>query len=223
MYTQSIPAQPDLSLQRRERMVEEQIAVRGIRNPAVLSAMRSIPREMFVPPERADSAYEDRALPVGLGQTISQPYIVAYMTDALDLSPNHCVLEIGTGTGYQTSILGLMAREVFTVERIEDLSLGAQERTRDLGLRNIHFLVGDGSSGWPEHAPYDRILVTAAAPAIIRPLTEQLVPGGRIVMPIGGEESQQITLIEVFRGRIIERPLLPVRFVKLIGKQGFAG
>lgn len=222
MHAAALSAEPDRFLERRHRMVDEQISARGIRNPAVLSAMRSIPRELFVPREGADSAYEDRALPIGLGQTISQPYIVAFMTDALVPAPGHRVLEIGTGSGYQTAVLAMLCGSVITIERIEELSHGARQRTRMLGLSNIEFFVGDGSCGWPERAPYDRIIVTAAAPGIIPCLAQQLAPGGRIIMPIGGENTQLVTLIEVYHARIVERPLLPVRFVKLIGKEGFS-
>ena len=170
-----IPAMSDPEQQqRRHDMVRQQLVVRGIQDQAVLNAMSRIPREMFVSPELVEAAYEDRALPAGLEQTISQPYIVALMTENLRLGPEHRVLEIGTGTGYQTAVLARLAREVFTVERHPSLAMAAQERLARLGLKNIRYLIGDGSLGWPEHAPYERIIVTAAAPQIVAELVEQL-------------------------------------------------
>lgn len=212
----------DLYGQLRLRMVEGQIVARGIRNSRVLEAMGSLPRELFVPQERRAAAYEDRALPVGLGQTISQPYIVALMTEALAVGSGHRVLEIGTGTGYQTAILAMLSGHVVTVERLAELSMAARDRVTGLGLGNVTYRVGDGSGGWPEDAPFDRIIVTAAAPAIIPALLDQLSPGGRVIMPIGDEPTQRLTLLERFHGRIVERPLLGVRFVRLIGSHGYA-
>lgn len=205
----------------RERMVETQIARRGIRSERVLDAVRNTPRELFVPAEQAAYAYEDRALPVGMGQTISQPYIVALMTEALEIASDHRVLEIGTGTGYQTAILASLARSVFSVERIEALSIAARRRIADLGFNHVTFRVGDGSVGLPEFAPFDRIIVTAAAPAVVQALVDQLVEGGRLVIPVGDENTQRLTTIERRQGKIVERPSIAVRFVKLIGESGF--
>jgi protein-L-isoaspartate(D-aspartate) O-methyltransferase len=202
-------------------MVKSQIARRGIRDERVLEAMRTVPRERFLPPDQAAHAYEDRALPVGLGQTISQPYIVALMTESLELSPDHRVLEIGTGTGYQTAILATLAHHVFTVERIEDLAVLVPKRLEDLGFSNVTFRIGDGSVGWPERAPFDRITVTAAAPQVIQALVNQLTEGGRLVIPVGDQETQRLTMIERHQGKIVERPSIGVRFVRLIGEAGF--
>jgi protein-L-isoaspartate(D-aspartate) O-methyltransferase len=202
-------------------MIETQIVQRGIRSERVLDAVRNTPRELFVPAEQAAHAYEDRALPVGMGQTISQPYIVAIMTEALEVEPDHRVLEIGTGTGYQTAILAILARSVFSVERIEALSVAAQRRIADLGIDHVTFRIGDGSVGLPEFAPFDRIIVTAAAPAVVQALVDQLVEGGRLVIPVGDVDTQRLTTIERRQGKIVERPSIAVRFVKLIGESGF--
>lgn len=202
-------------------MVESQIARRGIRDERVLEAMRAIPRERFLPPDQIAHAYEDRALLVGLGQTISQPYIVALMTESLQLSPDHRVLEVGTGTGYQTAILATLTGHVFTIERIEELAVSVPKRLEDLGLENVTFRTADGSVGWPEQAPFDRITVTAAAPRVIPALVAQLAEGGRLVIPVGDEETQRLTVVERHQGKTVERPSIAVRFVKLIGTSGF--
>jgi protein-L-isoaspartate(D-aspartate) O-methyltransferase len=207
--------------ERRREMVRQQLAARGIQDPAVLDAMGRIPRELFVSPEWVESAYEDRALPAGLDQTISQPYIVALMTENLRLSPEHRVLEIGTGTGYQTAVLARLAREVYTVERHESLAVQARERLERLSFTNVQFLIGDGSLGWQQFAPYDRIMVTAAAPQIVPELVDQLAIGGRLIIPTGENENQNLSAIDRLSGRTVETPLLPVRFVKLIGKAAF--
>ncbi|MBN2562616.1 MAG: protein-L-isoaspartate(D-aspartate) O-methyltransferase [Phycisphaerae bacterium] len=207
----------------RFRMVEAQIAGRGIRDERVLDAMRSVPREAFLPPDQVPHAYEDRALAIGMGQTISQPYIVALMTESLRPEPTHKVLEIGTGTGYQTAILARLVGHVYSVERIEELSDDARQRLGMLGLHNITFRVGDGSVGWPEYAPFDRVMVTAAAPAVIQPLVDQLTDGGRLVIPVGDEGTQRLTTIERHKGKIVEQSSIAVRFVKLIGESGFPG
>lgn len=187
----------------------------------MLEAMRKLPRERFLPPSQARYAYEDRALPIGMEQTLSQPYIVALMTESLRVAPDHRVLEIGTGTGYQTAVLATLARHVYSVERLDALSIAAEKRLEDIGLQNVTLRIGDGSLGWPEHAPFDRIIVTAAAPAICQALVDQLAEGGRLVLPVGEGVSQQLTTIERRHGSIIERPSIAVRFVKLIGEQGF--
>lgn len=205
----------------RIRMVETQIEARGVRDARVLEAMRSIPRDLFVPSESAFRAFEDRALPIGMGQTISQPYIVALMTQLLAIEPQHRVLEIGTGSGYQTAILAMLARHVFSIERLEPLSSTAREQLNRLGLSNVTLLVADGSLGWPAESPFDRIIVTAAAPAITPALVDQLADGGRLVTPVGDDNSQYLTTVARQGDRTIETPSIAVRFVKLIGEQGF--
>lgn len=209
-------------LTERLEMVVHQIAARGVRDERVLEAMRAIPRERFLPPQEADHAYADRALAVAWGQTISQPYIVALMSEALQVAPFHRVLEVGTGTGYQTVVLAMLARHVDTVERIEELSDAAQVRFTETGLTNATFHIGDGSLGRPYAAPFDRILVTAAAPCVPSPLIDQLTEGGRLVLPVGEEGSQQLVCVERHPGRIVERSLIAVRFVRLIGAEGFS-
>ncbi len=207
---------------KREWMVETQIRARGVRDPRVLEALRVIPRHLFVPPEFQDEAYEDYPLPIGYGQTISQPYMVAAMTEALALEPHHRVLEIGTGSGYQTAVLAYIAREVYTVEYVPELSERARRILQDLGFTNIHFRVGDGSLGWPEAAPFDRILVTAAAPEVPPPLWEQLAPEGIMVIPIGDLWGQELYRIRKTRdGEREEEALFPCAFVPLRGAYGF--
>ncbi len=209
----------------REKMVRSQIAARGVRDPAVLDAMRAVPREAFLPAELAEFAYHDAPLPIEKGQTISQPYIVALMTEALQLRPSDRVLEIGTGSGYAAAILGSIAREVYTVERHEDLATIASRHLRDLGLNNVNVLHGDGTLGWPEHAPFDAIVVAAGGPKVPSALLEQLGVGGRLVIPVGEEKDLQ-TLLRVTRapdGSLREEDLGGVRFVPLIGAQGWEG
>lgn len=207
----------------RLAMVESQIARRGIRDLRVLDAMRDIPRHEFVPPDQVPHAYEDRALAVGEEQTISQPYIVGYMTELLRVEPEHRVLEIGTGTGYQTAVLSRLAHAVYTVERLEGLARAARDRLTAMGYGNVTYRVGDGTLGWPEAAPFDRILVTAAAPTMVGPLVDQIGEGGRLVIPIGGPEDQQVTVVDRRGGRLVTETLIAVRFVKLIGAAGFPG
>ena len=168
----------------RENMVETQIKRRGIKNPRVLSAMLKIPRHLFVPSNFQKLAYSDQPLPIGEGQTISQPYMVALMTEALDPQPEDKILEIGTGSGYQSAILAELCRELYTVERIPQLTIRAQNILHDLGYENVFFRTGDGSQGWSEFAPYDKIIVTAGAPQIPQPLIQQLKEGGRMVIPL---------------------------------------
>jgi protein-L-isoaspartate(D-aspartate) O-methyltransferase len=207
----------------REHMVRTQIAARGIGDPAVLEAMRSVPREAFLPPELAEFAYEDHPLPIAEGQTISQPYIVALMTAALLLDRTDRVLEIGTGSGYAAAILGRVARDVYTVERHGELADAAAARLRTLGFANVHVRHGDGTRGWPEHAPYDAIVVTAGGPKIPEPLLAQLAVGGRLVIPVGEEKALQ-TLVRVTReadGSLRQEELGDVRFVPLIGAEGW--
>ncbi len=185
----------DNYVQARKRMVEEQIASRGIRDPRVLAAMAAVPRHLFVPEGQWHNAYEDHPLPIGDGQTISQPYIVAAMTEALGVEPDNKVLEVGTGSGYQTAILASLAKMVYTVEIIEGLSVQARLTLLRLDIRNVRFRVGDGHAGWPEFAPYDRIIVTAAAEAMPYGLAEQLANGGKMLVPVGSTGSQVLTLV----------------------------
>ena len=200
------------------RMVRD----RGITDPAVLKAIARFPRERFLPPETRSEAKLDRAVSIGMEQTISQPYIVGFMTAALEVSGNHRVLEVGTGSGYQAAILSALAREVVTIERHATLSLRARGVLDGLGITNVRYRIGDGSLGVPEFAPYDRILVTAAAPAMPSPLFEQLTEGGLLVAPIGSEEGQQITVVRKVGGRPEVREALPCRFVKLFGRAGWS-
>lgn len=206
----------------RERMVRYQLEARGITNPRVLDAMRKVPRHLFVPPERVHDAYSDHALPIGEGQTISQPYMVALMTQLLDPAPSHRVLEVGTGSGYQAAILAELANEVVTMEREEALSLRAREVLESLGYRNIIFVVGDGTEGYPPLAPYDGIIVTAGAPFVPQPLVEQLAPGGRLVIPVGHRYEQVLTVAEKDeQGRLHVSEHGYCVFVPLIGKHGW--
>lgn len=213
--------QEDEWLALRRKMVDEQIRRRSVRDPRVLDAMTAVPREQFVPAGVRTAAHEDRALPIGHDQTISQPFIVAYMTEQLSVTADARVLEIGTGTGYQTAILARLAEHVFTVDRIAALQRQAAVNLADLKLTNITMSVGDGSLGLPEYAPYDRIIASAAAPEIPAPLVDQLVDGGVLVIPVGGKTEQ--TLVRVVREgkRTIETPGIACRFVKLIGKEGW--
>jgi protein-L-isoaspartate(D-aspartate) O-methyltransferase len=199
---------------RREAMVEQQIRQRGVTNARVLDAMRSIPRERFVPSGLRAQAYEDGPLPIGSGQTISQPYIVAYMTEVLDVQPSHKVLEVGTGSGYQAAILSELVREVYTIEIVPELARRAEGVLRDLKKTNVHVRAGDGYAGWPEQAPFDRIMVTAAPEEIPRPLIEQLVTGGRLVVPVGGQGGPQwMTILEKTSTGVVEKRTIPVQFV----------
>jgi protein-L-isoaspartate(D-aspartate) O-methyltransferase len=199
---------------RRAEMVERQIRGRGVTDPRVLDAMRTVPRERFVPAALAARAYDDSPLPIGQGQTISQPYIVAYMTEALGVARDHRVLEIGTGSGYQAAVLGELAGEVYTIEIVPELARGAAATLEALGYANVRVREGDGYAGWPEHAPFDRILVTAAPEEIPQPLVDQLAPGGRLVLPVGEQgRTQWMTIVEKTAGGIAERRTIPVQFV----------
>jgi len=206
-----------------ERMIRQQIIGRGIRDERVVQAMRDTPRDRFVPVDLKPEAYADGPLSIGHDQTISQPYIVALMTRSLAVAPHHRVLEIGTGSGYQTAILARLALEVFTMERIKPLLDLAFDRLLDMGLRNVHFRHGDGSAGWPEQGPFDRILIAAAAPRIPEALLmSHLAEGGQTVLPVGPADSnQQLLLIVKKDGQLQSTELCPVRFVKLIGEQGW--
>ena len=202
-------------------MIDEQIRARGVHDENVLRVMGSMPRHIFVPEGIRGEAYDDRALPIGHGQTISQPFIVAYMTAKLDLTLDCKVLEVGTGTGYQTAILASLGREVHTIERVEALLDQAKRRFAQFGLANIRAVLGDGSVGLPHEAPFDRILVTAAAPRVPQRLTAQLADGGHLVIPIGGLHEQTIVRATRKGTETVELPLLACRFVKLIGEEGW--
>jgi protein-L-isoaspartate(D-aspartate) O-methyltransferase len=205
----------------RRRMVEEQIRRRGIRDERVLSAMEEVPRHLFIPKEIRHLAYADDPLPIGEGQTISQPYIVAEMTAALRLSCTEKVLEIGTGSGYQTAILARLCRELVTIERLPSLSADAQRRLATMEVGNVTFVVGDGSLGSPEHAPFDRILSAAASPSVPTPWVSQLSEGGIIVLPVGGRYEQELTRVTRVGSRTETETLGGCRFVPLVGMYGF--
>ena len=207
----------------REAMVAKQIRRRGIRDPRVLEAMATVPRHEFVLPQSVGRAYEDEPLPIGGGQTISQPFIVAAMTAALELKGTERVLEIGTGCGYQAAVLSLLSREVFSVECRSELARAAAERLVRLGFLNVTVRCGDGTLGLAEHAPWDAILVAAAAPAVPGPLLEQLADGGRIIAPVGTEEHQQLVLLARRAGHWSEDRREPCRFVPLVGCHGWKG
>lgn len=202
-------------------MVEDQIRARGVKDPRVLAAMEEVPRERFIPFTRQEVAYEDRALPLDCGQTISQPFMVAYMTELLQVEPQSKVLEVGTGSGYQAAILAKLARTVHTIERLEALRVQAERTLRSLNITNVVFHVGDGSLGVPQEAPFDRILVTAGAPRVPQRLIEQLADGGRLVIPVGDADEQTVMLIVRQGDRTTEKPMLACRFVPLIGSQGW--
>jgi protein-L-isoaspartate(D-aspartate) O-methyltransferase len=199
----------------RVAMVDRQIAGRGITNVRVLDAMRKVPRHRFVSPELAPNAYDDTPLPIGYGQTISQPYIVAYMSEALDVARTHRVLEIGTGSGYQAAVLAELVKEVYTIEIVPELAQRARAILHELGYENIRVRHGDGYAGWSEYAPFDRIIVTAAPDHVPQPLIDQLVLGGRMVIPVG-DMSQQMTILKKTRRGITSERTLDVRFVPLV-------
>ncbi|OLC05427.1 MAG: protein-L-isoaspartate O-methyltransferase [Gemmatimonadetes bacterium 13_1_40CM_4_69_8] len=207
---------------RRRRMVATQLAARGLRDRRALAAMAWVPREWFVPPALAADAYDDAPLPIGDGQTISQPYVVALMTACVAPRRRDRVLEIGTGSGYQTAVLARLAGMVFTVERLPDLLVEAEDRFRRLGLTNIRTRLGDGAEGWVEYAPFDGILVTAAVPQVPAPLTEQLALGGRLVVPIGDLAAQELVILRRTAGGVEERRAGGVRFVPLISRLAFS-
>jgi len=205
----------------RSQMVRRQLASRGIDDPRVLAAMSKVPRERFLPPNLRHDAYADRALPIDCAQTISQPFIVALMTQALRLSGSQRVLEIGTGSGYQAAVLAELAREVITVERHADLSRRAGEVLAELGYGNVTLVCGDGTLGYPDRAPYDRITVTAASRQVPPSLFEQLAEGGILVIPLGGRDYQNLQAIEKRGGQPLAVDLSPCRFVPLVGDQGW--
>jgi len=199
-------------------MVAEQLARRGIRDRGVLDAMGRVPREEFVAPSDRWRAYADQALPIGEGQTISQPYIVALMTSLLGLTGQEKVLEVGTGSGYQTAVLGALARRVCSIERLPRLAERARATLETLGVANVWIRVGNGALGWPDEAPFDRILVAAGGPSVPPPLVEQLVEGGRLVLPVGSAEDQVLTVVERAGGETRTRQCGECKFVKLVGK-----
>jgi len=199
------------------RMVDQQLRPSDIRDPRVLAVMREVPRHRFVPSELAARAYDDTPLPIGYGQTISQPYIVAYMTQALELRPEHRVLEVGTGSGYQAAVLARIAKEVYTIEIVPELAARAAATLRELGYGNVHVREGDGYAGWPERAPFDRIMVTAAPDHVPQPLVDQLAMGGRLVIPVG-DVRQQMAILTKTKDGVVERRTIAVRFVPLTRK-----
>jgi protein-L-isoaspartate(D-aspartate) O-methyltransferase len=198
-------------------MVREQLERRDITDARVLEAMRRIARERFVPDASLTTAYDDGAQPIGLGQTISQPFIVAYMTQALELRGPERVLEIGTGSGYQAAVLAEIVREVYTIEIVPDLAERARSLLTELGYRNIRFRTGDGYQGWPEAAPFDRIMVTAAPDHVPQPLIDQLATGGRMIVPVG-RGDQELVLVEKTASGVTRRSTIPVRFVPMTGR-----
>ncbi|RLD10944.1 protein-L-isoaspartate O-methyltransferase [candidate division KSB1 bacterium] len=201
----------------RQAMVEQQIIARGVKDPRVIKAMETVPRHKFLPPEEAPFAYEDEPRPIGQGQTISQPYIVAFMTEQLHLKPTDRVLEIGTGSGYQAAVLAEIADSVFTIEIIPELAQSAAKRLKALGYDNVVVRQGDGYNGWPEKAPFDAIIVTAAPPKIPPPLLEQLKNDGTMVLPVG-KYVQELVVVKKSATGMAMQNILPVRFVPMTGK-----
>ncbi len=210
----------DTFTSQRKRMVEEQIAYRGIKDKKILDAMESVPRHFFIPEENRFCSYYDQPVPIGFGQTISQPYIVAFMTDLLKLDEGDVVLEVGTGSGYQAAILSKLVKQVYTIEIIEGLGKASLKRLKTMGYDNIEVKIGDGYKGWTEHAPFDAIIVTAAAEHIPQPLIDQLKPCGRMVIPVGGAYTVQdlILVSKDVSSKIVKEAVIPVRFVPLLHK-----
>jgi len=207
----------DFFMAKRLSMVEKQLKNRGIKDSLVLGAMKNVKRHLFVPQRNRLEAYEDGPLPIGHGQTISQPYIVAYMTEKLNLDGTEKVLEVGTGSGYQAAVLAEIGCEVYTIEIVEELKIRAEKTLQKQGYDNIHCKYGDGYKGWPEYAPYDAIIVTAAPPEIPEKLVNQLAPDGRMILP-KGSVFQELILIRKVEGKVHKKRLLPVRFVPMIKK-----
>jgi protein-L-isoaspartate(D-aspartate) O-methyltransferase len=199
----------------RQLMVQQQLVTRGINDARVLGAMAKVPREEFVPPDARAAGYEDGPLPIGYGQTISQPYIVAFMTEQLRPKPSDRVLEIGTGSGYQAAILAELVSEVYSIEIVEPLVKNAEATLQRLGYKNVHVKIGDGYKGWPEEAPFDAIIVTCAPDKVPQPLVDQLKDGARMIIPVGDRFAQQLYLLEKKNGQLKQSATLPVRFVPM--------
>ncbi|MCK5146003.1 protein-L-isoaspartate(D-aspartate) O-methyltransferase [bacterium] len=214
----NIDEREDMFTEKRLMMIDQQIKARDINDIAVLNAMKSVPRHLFVPPELATSAYNDSPLPIGYDQTISQPYIVALMTEKLQLKANERVLEIGTGSGYQAAILSKIVAEVYTIEIVNPLVPKAKLLFEKLQYNNIFVKAGDGLKGWPDKAPFDAIIITAAPPRILEELLDQLKDGGRMILPVGEDDYQELMLVEKNMGQIERKRLIPVRFVKMTGE-----
>jgi protein-L-isoaspartate(D-aspartate) O-methyltransferase len=210
-----VPARPADFAPKRERMIQEQLVRRGIHDHRVLAAMRKVPREEFVPAGFRNDSYEDGPLPIGHDQTISQPYIVAFMTEQLRPQPKDRILEVGTGSGYQAAILAQLVADVYTVEIIGPLARGAEATLQRLGYRNVHIKVGDGYKGWPEHAPFDVIIVTCAVDHVPPPLVAQLKEGGRMMIPVGESFAQELYLFQKEKGELKKSAVLPVVFVPM--------
>ena len=215
------PATPDFPAQ-RQQMVDQQLKRRGIKDERVLAAMAKVPREQFIPLDARDAAYEDAPLPIGYDQTISQPYVVAFMTEQLRAKPVDRVLEVGSGSGYQAAILAELVADVYTIEIVEPLAKTAEATLQRSGYKNVHIKVGDGYKGWPEEAPFDAIIVTCAPERVPQPLVDQLKDGGRMVIPVGERFAQQLYLLEKKNGQLKESATLPVRFVPMV-REGQSG
>jgi protein-L-isoaspartate(D-aspartate) O-methyltransferase len=205
----------------RRRMVESQLAGQGIRDPRVLGALLEVPRHLFVPEAAIAQAYENHPVDIGQGQTISQPYMVARMSEVLELRGGERVLEVGSGCGYQTAVLKALRADVYTVERLPELSRRARENVERAGYSGVHYRIGDGSRGWPEEAPFDRVIVTAGAPSMPVSLVEQLREGGSMVIPVGGEREQELLLVRRGQGRVTRERICACAFVKLWGDEGW--
>lgn len=204
----------------RKKMVARQIRDRGIRHPDILRAMTTVPRHRFVPYRVRQDAYKDYPLPIGKGQTISQPYIVALMSAVLELDRDKKVLEIGTGSGYQAAVLAELAGQVYTIEIVASLGETAKSVLQQLGYTNVHVKIGDGYQGWPEQAPFDAIIVTCAPTHIPGPLKSQLAEGGKLVIPVGGSGHQELVLLKKEKGKILRHKIIPVRFVPMVDEKG---
>jgi protein-L-isoaspartate(D-aspartate) O-methyltransferase len=211
---QKVPPVSDFTSQ-RQRMVQQQLVTRGIKDARVLAAMAKVPREEFVPPDSRTASYEDGPLPLGYAQTISQPYIVAFMTEQLRPKPSDRVLEVGTGSGYQAAILAELVSEVYSIEIVERLAKSAEATLQRLGYKNVHLKIGDGYQGWPEVGPFDAIIVTCAPDKVPQALVDQLKDGGRMVIPVGDRFAQQLYLLEKKNGQLKQSATLPVRFVPM--------
>jgi protein-L-isoaspartate(D-aspartate) O-methyltransferase len=205
---------------RRRQMVDRQIRARGVSNPDVLAAMTRVPRHLFVPESERPNAYEDEPLPIGYGQTISQPYIVAYMSEMLEAKAGHRVLEIGTGSGYQAAVLAELGCEVFSIEIVPELAERARSTLAELGYANVHVRHGDGYLGWPEEAPFNRVILTAAPREVPQALIDQLAVGGVLIAPVGGPLEQTMTIVRKTSDGVVTRETIPVRFVPMVGGRG---